>query len=55
MIRIIELNGRWHIITLRNNSIDWMAWDDATYDGPGCALGIGKTMDEAINDWKERS
>lgn len=29
---------------------DWTAVDDATYDGPPCPVGFGRTEDEAIAD-----
>lgn len=31
-------------------SMDWSAWDDSTYDGPGSPLGHGETEDAAIQD-----
>lgn len=35
-------------------SFDWQAWDDDTYDGPGCPLGHGATEAEAIADLREQ-
>lgn len=32
----------------------WMAWDDNTYDGPGCPIGTGATEEEAIDDLREQ-
>lgn len=31
-------------------SFDWSAVDNETYDGPGCAIGWGRTEQEAIED-----
>lgn len=33
---------------------DWEAWDDATFDGPGCPTGRGATEEEAIDDLKQQ-
>jgi hypothetical protein len=33
-----------------DRSFDWSAYDDDTYDGPGCALGYGPTEQAAIDD-----
>jgi hypothetical protein len=33
---------------------DWEAWDDDTYDGPPCPVGLGATEAEAIADLLER-
>ena len=30
-------------------SFEWSAWDDETYDGEGCRIGIGATEQEAID------
>jgi hypothetical protein len=32
----------------------WCAYDDSTYDGPGCPLGKGATEDEAIADLEQQ-
>lgn len=32
----------------------WLAYDDNTYDGPGSALGHGRTRQEAIDDLIEQ-
>jgi hypothetical protein len=32
----------------------WCAYDDSTYDGPGCPLGKGATEAEAIMDLEEQ-
>lgn len=32
----------------------WVAYDDDTYDGPGCPLGTGDTEAEAIEDLFEQ-
>ena len=34
--------------------IYWMAVDDDTYDGPGSAIGVGRTEQEAIDDLLEQ-
>jgi hypothetical protein len=33
---------------------DWCAYDDNTYDGPGCIVGWGPTREEAIKDLLEK-
>lgn len=33
---------------------DWAAYDDDTYDGPGCPVGTGATEAEAIADLMEK-
>jgi hypothetical protein len=33
---------------------DWSAWDDSTYDGPGCPVGYGPTEETAIADLREQ-
>ena len=33
---------------------DWMAYDDATYDGPGSLTGHGATEAEAVADFMEQ-
>lgn len=35
-------------------SWDWSAYDDDTYDGPGCPVGYGATEAEAIRDLREQ-
>lgn len=32
----------------------WIAYDDDSYDGPGSALGHGKSREEAIDDLLEK-
>jgi len=32
----------------------WIAVDDDTYDGPGSLIGIGRTEQEAIDDFLEQ-
>jgi hypothetical protein len=33
---------------------DWCAYDDDTYDGPGCRIGWGATEQEAISNLLEQ-
>lgn len=33
---------------------EWMAWDADTYDGPGSAMGWGKSEADAIADLREQ-
>lgn len=35
-------------------AFDWQAYDDDTYDGPGCPIGHGATEQEAIDDLLEQ-
>jgi len=42
------------IKTDRHYSDQWTAIDEATYDGPGSALGSGHTEEEAINELLEQ-
>lgn len=30
---------------------DWLCYDEDTYDGPGCPVGVGATEAEAIEDF----
>jgi len=39
-------------IPIRN--FDWAAYDDDTYDGPGCRVGYGPTEEAAIADLLEQ-
>ncbi len=55
MTRIIIHKGRCVVLCVSFNGYDWMACDDATYDGPGCPLGLGKDMESAINDWRDQT
>ncbi len=53
MTRIIHHNGRCLALYVTFNGYDWLAYDEATYDGPGCPLGLGKDIESAVNDWKQ--
>lgn len=43
-----------NIKTYQHYSDQWTAIDDSTYDGPGSALGVGRTEQEAIDDLLEQ-
>jgi hypothetical protein len=44
----IKTNFDYPPIPIR--TMDWSAWDDSTYDGPGCKVGQGATEREAVQD-----
>ena len=35
-------------------SVDWIAYDEDTYDGPGCLVGYGETEEKAIQDLRDQ-
>lgn len=37
-----------------SRQLDWEAYDDDTYDGEGCPIGMGATEEEAIADLLEK-
>lgn len=53
MISIIEHRGQPMALEVEHNGYEYIATDPATYDGLGCPVGFGKSIDEAINDWRE--
>ncbi|HEY1243443.1 MAG TPA: hypothetical protein VGF29_01300 [Hyphomicrobiaceae bacterium] len=42
------------IVTREQFPGQWTAVDDATYDGPGCPIGAGRTPAEATADLMEQ-
>lgn len=42
------------IKTEQHYSDHWLAYDADSYDGPGSALGAGRTRQEAIDDLVEK-
>lgn len=53
MTHTIEINGRIVLLEVKHNGFEWMAIDDSTYE-PGCPVGLGKTAQDAVNDWVEQ-
>jgi hypothetical protein len=37
-----------------DRQFDWAAYDEQTYDGPGCPIGYGRTAEEAEADLLEQ-
>jgi hypothetical protein len=49
-MRIITEYHGWWIDNRGRRHTEWLAYDDATYDGPGAPVGSGATEAEAIAD-----
>jgi hypothetical protein len=47
------VNGRYVMLEVCHNGFEWTVVDDSTYE-PGCPVGLGKTAQDAINDWIEQ-
>jgi hypothetical protein len=47
------VNGRYVMLDVRHNGFEWTVVDDSTYE-PGCPVGLGKSVQDAINDWIEQ-
>jgi len=56
--RVVNLGLLVHTDHVRppipTRQFDWAAWDDRTYDGPGCKVGTGPTEQAAIIDLLEQ-
>lgn len=48
--RVLRIITKHVFPPIPDRRFDWSAIDDATYDGPGCKIGIGPSEAEAVAD-----